>query len=512
MKKSEFSGQIGFLGMEAMAEGPISKKNNSSYLAMYRYSTLQLFDFLGLDVGTDAIPEYQDGAFRLQFPGKDGSQLSVFGMGGTSSIGIVLSDVKKPETSTVIYGQNDRDQYFASDMGVFGISYLKPLRSSSYLKITLSASHANVDSDHYYIYRHVDGEGNYVLDSLPHLLDYNFRENKYSLYALFNKKLSSKTSFRAGINADLYDVKYIDSTRLINTGPDPNTLDPWVIRWDATDKNLLLQPFVSLRHKFSERLTGTAGLTLLYYSLNKESLSPFEPRLGLSYQLDDLQKISFGAGLHSQIQSNYMYYYSNINIDGNPKEYNLDLGLTKSMHLVAGYDRILPNRLRFKTEIYYQHVYEVPVDTFPSSFSLVNAGSGFERVLPGKLINAGTQNNYGIELTLEKSFSSGYYYMFTGSLFSARYKGSDGVDRNTTFNGGYGCNALFAKEFTTRKNNVLNLGAKITYAGGRWYGPVDEEASDEQLEIVYEDATVNTLQFEPYFRTDIKVNYRFKCQ
>lgn len=507
----EFSGQLGFLGTEVTAEGPLSKKDHSSYLAMYRYSTLELFGFLGIDVGTDAIPKYQDGAFRFNFPGKKGSTFSVFGMGGSSAIGIVLSDAQKPDTATVIYGQNDRDQYFASDMGVLGISYVKPLKKSGYLKMTLSASHANVDSDHYYIYRHVDENGNYVLDSLPHMLDYYFRENKYSFYALYNKKLNARTSLRAGLNADLYDVKYIDSSRTINTLTDPNTLESWVIHWDAADRNIMLQPFIHFRHQFSEKLTGTAGLTALYYSLNRNSLSPLEPRLGLSYQLDARQKISLGTGLHSQIQSSYMYYYSNNTIDRDPQEYNLDVGLTKSAHAVMGYDRILSDKLRVKAEVYYQYVFDVPVDTFSSSFSMVNAGSGFERVLPSKLENTGTQQNLGMELTLEKSFGRGYYYMMTGSLYSAQYKGSDGISRNTTFNGRYAFNALFAKEFVTRKDNVWNFGTKITYAGGRWYGPVDKAASDEKLEIVYVDATVNSEQFKPYFRTDIKVNYRLNA-
>ncbi|MEM6342770.1 MAG: carboxypeptidase-like regulatory domain-containing protein [Bacteroidota bacterium] len=41
-EQHEFSGQLGFLGTEFTAEGPINKEKGSSYLAMYRYSTLQL--------------------------------------------------------------------------------------------------------------------------------------------------------------------------------------------------------------------------------------------------------------------------------------------------------------------------------------------------------------------------------------------------------------------------------------------------------------------------------------
>ena len=64
----EFSGQLGFLGTELFAEGPLSKENKSSFLVSYRYSTLQLFESLNIQIGTEAVPRYQDGAVKLFFP------------------------------------------------------------------------------------------------------------------------------------------------------------------------------------------------------------------------------------------------------------------------------------------------------------------------------------------------------------------------------------------------------------------------------------------------------------
>ncbi len=59
-EKHEFSGQLGFLGTELMAEGPLNK-NGASYLTTFRYSTLALFSFMNINVGTDAI------AVKLRF-------------------------------------------------------------------------------------------------------------------------------------------------------------------------------------------------------------------------------------------------------------------------------------------------------------------------------------------------------------------------------------------------------------------------------------------------------------
>jgi len=60
----EFLAQIGILGAEANVEGPISKKKGSSYIAAYRYSTLSVINKMGINIGTDAIPYYQDFSFQ----------------------------------------------------------------------------------------------------------------------------------------------------------------------------------------------------------------------------------------------------------------------------------------------------------------------------------------------------------------------------------------------------------------------------------------------------------------
>jgi hypothetical protein len=94
-EKLELSAQLGFLGTEILAEGPFTAKDSirtknhrSSFLATYRYSTLQLFDLLNIDIGTNSIPKYQDGFFRLNFPMKKNASLAFWGMGGLSTIAI----------------------------------------------------------------------------------------------------------------------------------------------------------------------------------------------------------------------------------------------------------------------------------------------------------------------------------------------------------------------------------------------------------------------------------------
>ena len=513
-EKHEFSGQVGFLGTELMAEGPLSKNGKASYLVNYRYSTLQLFNFLGINIGTDAVPKYQDAAFRLNFPAKNGSNLAIFGIGGNSSIDIKISDEEAPIEGTLIFGSNDRDQLFATRMGMIGMSYTYPINQSTFFKASIGASQSRVDSDHNFIFRRVV-DNQYIVDSLPPLLDYRFQENKYSANLHINKKLGKRGSLKAGINVDLYDVVYRDSARapiVVDSFPDL-VLGPWRTRWDASDQIPLVQPYIQYKYKFSDQLKLTAGITSLYFGINDKSFSPIEPRLGLSYQINDKSKISFGTGLHSQIQPTYLYYYGEETINGDPVEQNLDkIGLLKSAHFVLGYDRRLGDNLKLKFETYYQRLFDLPISAEVNSFSLINSGSGFTRLFPGELATGGAGENYGLEMTLEKYFSNGYYYLLTGSLFNSKYKGSDDIWRNTSFNGQYAVNALFAKEWNVKENQTINIGGKITYNGGRWYGEVDEARSAQELEVIYEQETTNTLQFRPYFRADAKVNYRINTK
>ncbi len=507
-EKHELSAQLGFLGTELMAEGPISREKGISYLATYRYSTLSLFSSLNINIGTDAIPQYQDGSFRINIPTKNNGYFALWGIGGTSQVDIVLSEDEAPDAETLIFGANDRDQYFGSRMGVVGLNYTQALNTSTFLKTGVALSGNEVDTNHDFIYREVVDD-RFRLDSLTPILDYTFGETKISAFFFMNRKINKKSSIKFGINADLYRFNFIDSVRIVTANENDSILisPDWRIRWDTRSSALLLQPYVHYKWKPSEKLTLTAGLTSLWFSINENSFSPIEPRLGASYDLGKGQKLNLGMGVHTQIQSPYLYYYAAETINRDPQEHNLDMGLNRSNHIVLGYDNIFAKNMRFKVETYYQHLSNIPVDISDGSYSLINSGAGFSRLFPDTLVNEGTARNYGLELTLEKFFSDGYYFLITGSLFDSKYRGTDGVLRNVSFNGRFAFNGLVAREFTLKNGSTFNVGAKVTYAGGRWYGPIDEEESRKQLEVIPRSETVNTLQFRPYFRTDLKLAY-----
>lgn len=495
-QKHEGSFQFGFLGTELSLEGPLSKKDGSSYMATYRYSTVGLFSLLGINIGTDAVPKYQDASFKLNFPIRKGN-LSFWAIGGKSDIDILISNQTKP--SVDLYGQNDRDQYFNTGMAVGGITLTKSVNDRGFIKATFGTSIERQKTTHNYIARHLDTQGSYQLDSIFTILDYDFIQGKNSVSFLYNQKIGARGVLKTGINTDHYLFNFQDS--VFN-----DYILKWNNRFDYQGEALLFQPYIQYKYALNEKWTAIGGLHAQYFTLNNSS-SWFEPRINLKWDINQKQKLSIGYGKHSQLQPMYTYFYHLNDALGNRVLHNKNMDLSMSDHFVMGYDRFFNKGLHVKAEVYYQNLYQIPVQIKPSAFSMINMGSGFGRFFPDSLKNTGTGTNYGIEFTLQKAFDKSFFFMITGSLYESKYKGSDGVERNTSYNGNYAVNALISKEFKLSDKSAIALGTKATTAGGRRYGLVDVTASNYAREVIFLDSLFNEFQFKDYFRLDLKINW-----
>ena len=501
-KQHEFTGQFGFLGTEFLAEGPLSKNGKSSFLAMGRYSTLSLFQTLGIQIGTSAIPVYGDGAFKFNWQLKNGGQLSLFTIGGASNIAIKISD--KKEYSQEFYGEGDRDQYFGTSMSTSGLNYKKTLSEKTYISSTLAFSQEEQHTNHDYLRgRQVDTISNLITyDTLYAMMAYKYTIRKVSSYTAVNHKINKQHLIKAGLILDVMNMHFLDSC-LTNL----NNEHSWQVRWNYQGNAALIQPFVQWKWRINENMDFSAGLHAQYFTLSN-SLSPLEPRVGWKYRMKGNQAIFAGGGLHSQTQPYYTYAYHVLpNTPNNPAS-NMHLGFTKSIHSGIGYEKSFNKGFNIKTEAYYQHLYNVPVSMTPSAFSMINVGSGFSRLFQDSLQNTGTGYNYGLELTVQKYFDKTFFFLFTGSIFDSKYKGSDNIVRNTSYNGNYVVNLLAGKEFKINAKNTIGIGFKVTRAGGKRYGLVDVAATNAAKEIIFQDSAFNDFKFKDYFRMDLKISWR----
>lgn len=487
-RSREYLGQIGFNGLELGAEGPFSKNGNSSYLVNYRYSTLEFFDLLGISFGTVAIPQYQDISFKLNFSLSTKSELSVFGIGGKSFIEFKGSEIEDDD----LFSQENQDVVFGSDMGVVGITHRIFLNEKTFSQVSLSASGIKNETEVDDLVFNMQQE---LIGTTP-VYRNDFSQTKYSFNYKFKKKINSKNSITTGLNLDLYDFNMIDSV-------EDGTVFEILRQFDGS--SVLSKGYFHWQHKFNNDLILNSGLYGQHFGLNN-SIS-FEPRVGLRYAVNERQTVSLGSGMHSQLQPFQTYFQESL-VNTQLVKSNKDLDFTRALHLVAGYDHKLNEKVRLKAEVYYQYVYDAPVEQVSSSFSMLNAGADFGVPSVDSLINAGTGRNIGLELTLERFYNNNFYYLVTASLFDSKYKGSDEVRRSTAFNGNYVFNLLFGKEWRLGENAVLALDLKTTLAGGKRITPIDVAGSIAEGETQFEDEQAFSDQFAPYFRPDVKITFR----
>ena len=515
--KYEHTFQFGILGTELASEGPIKRSSKATYLATYRYSTFQILQGANVTLGTNAIPKYQDAGFKVTLPTKKAGTFSLWGIGGISSIDIVVSKFKDPAEVNESYGDKNKDQYFATKMGVGGITHTYQLNKKTLFKTTLAQSGQSISSHHDFVLRGKDGV---PLEPLPGVLDYSMQEGKTTLAFYVNTKLNSRSSYRAGFFVSNYMTSLYDRIKIVGT-KDTTVQNieqsPFKTRLNRSSSFQLIQPYVQYKYRVKENLTLSAGLYSQILTLNNSAT--VEPRLGIRWDFKPRHTLSFGYGLHSQMQSTYIYFsVPDTLVNNGVKTYNKDrveanknLGFTRSQHFVLGYDFQVSKDFRIKAETYYQNLWNIPVYGSPSGVSLVNQGATFVRFFPAyQMENKGTAQNYGIELTLEKFFSKHYFLLWSTSLYDSKYQASNGKTYNSDFNGNYVTNLLGGVEYRLgkAKKNALSAGGKYTYAGGRRYSPVNIQASNKIYDIVPDEDKINSLQFPSYSRFDIRIAYK----
>lgn len=488
-EKPEHTFQIGALtGIEAMTEGPINKTKGSSYLIAYRYAFTGVAQKIGIPIGTAATPFYQDISFKLNSGTSKLGKFTLFGLAGTSNI---TFDHNETDT-TDLFADPTRDSYFKSDIGLIGLKHFIKVNSRSYFNTILGGTYAG---------------SIYLEDTITKGTDINtrVRENKtsriyYSINTSFNTKISAKLFTKIGVIGELINLN-LDYR-------DRNFTPYWKQVWDFNDYTQLYQAYALAKYNFNDKLTFNLGLHAQHLALNGST--SIEPRLGIKYQLNQKNTLSVGYGMHSQMQPTDVYFLRTLNADSTYSQSNKDLDFTRSQHFVIGYDLLPASDWRIKTELYYQLLNNVPVTQNPSSYSMLNAGAGFFPNETGNLENTGSGTNYGAELTIEKFFSKGYYGLITGTLYQSKYKGSDGKERNTAFNGNYVYNILVGKEFKVgkEKRNAITFDIKMTQAGGRYYTPVDLVASQAaRQEVVKGDEFAYTERNPDFFRLDVKTGF-----
>ena len=98
------------------------------------------------------------------------------------------------------------------------------------------------------------------------------------------------------------------------------------------------------------------------------------------------------------------------------------------------------------------------------------------------------------------------------SLFESKYKGSDGIERDTRFNGNYILNFTLGKEINyinkKGRNKTLGINGRVSLAGGLRYSPIDIDASQIAETTIFDETNAFSLQQKDYFKTDLRIYWK----
>ncbi len=488
----EHTVQIGTLGAEVSSEGPFKKGGKASYLFNYRYSTLAILGGF-LDFGT-MVPEYQDASFKINLPTEKLGTFSLFGLGGynKASYNAVKDSTQWDDDNNNVSFDN------RSSMGVAGISHQVFVKKDAYIKTVISGSYDKVTAA-----ADTLTPGDYQKVPVEHNL---IKNTAYRATVMYNQKIDARNTYRVGLIAQHigYDMGYE-----FYDGSDKR----WKNILDGKGSTQLYQGYVQWKSRLTDKLSVVGGVHGTLYALNNKYA--IEPRVAATYQ-QGISKYTLAAGLHSKPEHISTYLFQNANLTETITHPNKNLELTKSFHSVVGYETILPGKLRLKAEVYYQHLYNVPVerDTL-SGFSIINALDIYS-LLDTKqpLVNEGTGDNYGIDLSLEKPLSQGYYVLLTGSVFKATYNTYGGQTYSSRFDRGYQANLIGGKEFKLSPSGkrIIGLNGKVLLSGGVKETPIDLAASQLADKTVYVPNSYFTRQAPMYFRADASVYYKINSR
>ena len=482
-EKAEYTFRAGLLGLDFSTEGPF-KKGRSSYLVNYRYSTLGILNDLGFPlVGKRFDNTFQDLSFNLNFPSADNrTTLSWWGMGGLSN------EIQNPLDPAEERSNFDEfsSYEFRTNMGATGLSLTHLLDDKSYLKATL----ALMAQDIYWRDDTVGASDNRFTYNKEDYLD-----QRLSLSLFYSRKFSAKTTLKAGLIANQisYDL-FQDSVNLVN-GRQRRILD-------VDESAQLLQPFAQIRWRPHPQFTLNAGFHTLYLTLNQTGA--IDPRLGMRYEISDRQWISFGYGLHSR-HLPLGTYFTQVN-GALP---NLDLPMMRAHHLVLAFESMIKEKLRLHAEVYYQHLFQLPVGAEQgTTYTIINDIQGFaNRALDSR----GIGRNAGLDISLERAFDQGAFFLISGSVFTSKYRtGEDGPWYNTQYNSGYMATFAGGKEWKSGRSGTLQLGLRLLLNGGMPITPlstgINGRAAYYFPPLDYSRPFADKTAV--YFRPDLRIAYR----
>jgi hypothetical protein len=468
--ENKYTLQASLIGLDAAAEGPL-KEGKSSFLANYRYSTVGLLTGMGVDFGGEEI-SFQDLSFKLSFDHKKGGSLSIFGFAGTSNND--FNGIDDPEEWNV--DKDSTQVFYHSKISAVGVKDVRPISERTSLLVGAVLSSGLNDRKTNGLFR--DGTS-------IEAETYESKNDLLSFRSQIMSNLSSTSEIKGGIMANVYDYSTYIAEAHTSRGEIIN----------SSMKGILFQPFLQYKRQLASALSVDGGIRYMHYTYN--GTDALLPNVRLNYSLNISTVLNVNYGWQAQIQSAEVY-----------RTENQELEMSKIQHAGIGLNKFFQKGL-LTSEIFYESLYDIPgIDIIPSSYLVINEMNDFTEA---PLESIGTATIYGLNASYERPFENDLYYIFSGALYESTYEGSDGIKRNSRFNGNYSLSATGGKEFRKEKENghvkITGLDTRILYSGGLRTSPIDEDLSASAQRTIFKDPFFSE-QLRNYFRVDFRISWR----
>lgn len=474
----EGSIKVGILGIEGFVEGPLGKKGKASFVAGGRFNPISfLRGRLPGSLGN--FPGTTDFSFKVTSSFKK-DKLTVFGIGGLSDNTLNSAVIGENELGSQFPHISERRKTFL----LGGVSYKKYLPKKGYV-------HTSIGSNYNREYHHV-----FDSTSTKDIID--SRTLMTTLNSYLHYVVNPKHQVRAGITASHYYLNFRSEN-----------LEDNILRRNYQGNTMLLQVHAQWLYSITKKLKLNLGVNGQYLSFN--NTYGVSPRLSVSWQLLASHRLSLGYGWNHQMQAWETYLNRSQRLQDFGQMSDADLGFNKNHHISLTYDWAILNNFRLKLEGYFQYLYDMPMNQIEPNASLFNTTTTYELLSTTHFENTGIGRSYGVELTLEKFFSEGYYGMLTATFFDVKCLGANQEWLNSETSNHVIANLLFGKEFKIgkEKNNTFFIDIAYTFKMGNYYTPVNLAASIAADKQVLDWDRAYALRHPHFHNLDIRLGCVF---
>ncbi len=468
--RDELDGKVklSMLGANIIAEGPFGP--SASFLFSAQRSYLDLFT---RQLGTDAVPRYEDYQGKITVDLGNSHRLSMLGIFGKDGI--------NPQREQVV---ENGEQYYGFNSGeqlIGGVNWSAVWGGRGYTDTSLSMNR--------YRYR----SKVYDVNDDEMVMDNNSREEAWTLRSVSNLIFGKGHSLQFGgewkFTAHAYDY------RLASILDDRGQMSHETIRNQRVDMNRW-SGFFSFSLRLIKNLTLNLGGRYDHQDLRHSGV--LSPRFSMEWALSSAFSICANAGYYHQTLPLAL-------IIQNPENYRLRD--PRTLQMGVGLKVELGQALMLTVEAYdkaYEYLPMDPADPQRLLLDTIMLDGNRLLQLSDPFFDQGKAFSRGLELVLQKKMKDRLYGMISASYSSTRYRDLSGIWRDrivdnrwvTAVQGGY------------KPGSNWELAIRWIMAGGIPYTPLDLERSQQKNSAVIDLSQLNARRHEIYNSLNIRSEYR----